>query len=98
METFKQKQLKDQINRIFGNSPQAEEMKQIVLKANTVGFTEEEIKEYQRKKEEDLKMICEFFDPELSKLPLTEESKVIENKIFSNELIGNVKAKRLGFE
>jgi len=91
MESFKVKQLKSQLDLIFGNSEQAKEMKEIVLKANTVGFTEEEINEYKKKKEEDIGAIENFFDKDLSKLPCAYESKVIsENEIkniFSNEIL-----------
>lgn len=84
MASFKEKQLKKKIDEMFGNSPQAEEIKNIVLKANTTGFTEKEIEEYKRQKEEDLKAILVHFQ-----LPngLSVPSQVIYNKIISNDIL-----------
>lgn len=84
MASFKEKQLKKKIDEMFGNSPQAEEIKNIVLKANTTGFTEKEIEEYKRQKEEDLKAILDHFQlPNEPSVP----SQVIYNKIISNDIL-----------
>lgn len=86
MESFKEKQLKKQVDRIFGNSPQAQEIKAIVLKANTTGYTQEEIDAYVKQKEADLKEILDFFElPNES----TIESTTIYNKIYSNDILSN---------
>lgn len=91
MESFKEKQLKKQVDRLFGNSPQAEEIKSIVIRANTVGYTQEEIDSYVKQKEEDLKAILDYFDqPNME----TTESKTIYNKLFSNELLDNAESDR----
>jgi hypothetical protein len=85
MESFKIKQLKSQLDKVFGNSPHGEEMKQIVLKANTTGFTDEEIEAYKKQKADEIQAFNDFFgtDPPLP----TVESQVIVGKIFSNEII-----------
>lgn len=86
MESFKVKKLKSQLDRIFGTSPQVEDMKNIILKANTTGFTEEEIEQYKKQKEEEINAFNAFFG-EKCDLCLPTESVVIENKIFSNEIL-----------
>jgi len=85
MESFKIKQLKSHLDKVFGNSPQAEEMKQIVFKAQTTGYTDEEIEAYKKQKEEEIQAFNDFFgtDPPLP----TVESQVIVGKIFSNEIL-----------
>lgn len=85
MESFKTKQLKSQLNRIFGNSPEAEEMKNIIFKANTDGFSEEEIEAYKKQKEEEIKAFNDFFGDKPAEP--TVESQVIVGKIFSNEIL-----------
>jgi hypothetical protein len=85
MESFKDKQLKSQLDRVFGNSPQGEEMKRIVYKAQTTGYTEEEIEAYKKQKEDEVKAFNDFFgtEPPQPCVP----SEVIVGKIFSNEIL-----------
>ena len=85
MESFKVKQLKSHLDKVFGNTPQAEEMKAIVLKAQTTGFTEEEIEAYKKQKEQEIQAFNDFFgtDPPEPCVP----SQVIIGKIFSNEIL-----------
>ena len=84
MESFKEKQLKRQLDSIFGNSEAGMEMKAIVLKAHTTGYTQEEMDEYIKRREEDLQLILERF-----KLPNMEtvESKVIYNESLASNLL-----------
>jgi len=84
MASFKEIQLKKQVDRIFGSSPQAEEIKAIVIKANTTGYTQDEINAYIRQKEEDLKAILDYFV--LPNEP-TVESKTIYDRILSTSII-----------
>lgn len=86
MATFREKQLKNMIDKIFGNSPQAQEMKDIVFQANTKGFTEEEIEEYKQKKEKDIQMINDFFKCDTNEEEIV-ETKTIYGRIISNEIL-----------
>lgn len=61
MDSFSTKCLKKKLDHLFGNSEQGEEIKNIVLKAHTTGFTEDEIEAYARQKEDDLQKILERF-------------------------------------
>lgn len=87
METFKEKQLKYKLDRIFGNSPQGQEMKQIVLKAQTIGYTEQEIESYKKQKEDEVKALNDFFgnEPPQQCVP----SEVIYGKIYSNDIVND---------
>lgn len=90
MTSLREKQIRAQIERIFGDSPVAEEMKRIVLKANTEGFTPEEIEAYTKQKEEDIRQINLFFAQEpieetKEEIPL--ENRTIYGRIISNEIL-----------
>jgi hypothetical protein len=67
--------IKNHLDRIFGNSPQAEELKAISLKAQTDGFTEEEAREYWENKEKEIAELKERM-PDVGDLALPVESKV----------------------
>lgn len=83
MESFKIKQLKKQLDNIFGESDAGKEMKEVILKANTTGFTQEEIEQYRKQREEDLAVILERFQ-----LPYeeTKKSEVIVGVLKSNNI------------
>lgn len=83
MESFKIKQLKKQLDNIFGESDAGKEMKEVILKANTTGFTQEEIEQYRKQREEDLAVILERFQ-----LPYeeTKNSEVIVGVLKSNNI------------
>lgn len=61
MDSFHVKYFKKQLDTLFGDSEQAQEIKSVVLKVNTVGITDEDIEAYARQKEEDLQRILERF-------------------------------------
>jgi hypothetical protein len=86
MATFREKQLKNMIDKIFGNSPQAQEMKDIVFKANTEGFTQEEIEQYKQKKLEDIQLINDFFKEDTIEEEIV-QPKTIYGRIISNEIL-----------
>lgn len=81
MESFRVKQLKRQLDTIFGESEAGKEMKHVVLKAQTTGFTPEEIEQYKKQREEDLAVLLERFS-----LPYEE---TIEGQVIYGELISN---------
>lgn len=83
MESLKTKQLKKQLDNIFGDSEAGKEMKAIVLKAQTTGFTPEEVEQYKKQREEDLALLLERFS-----LPYEEtvESQTIYGELKSNNI------------
>lgn len=46
--------IQEKLDRLFGNGPQAAELKAIALKAQTEGFSEEEMREYWENKEREI--------------------------------------------
>jgi hypothetical protein len=78
--------IKEKLDRLFGNSPQAEELKAIALKAQTTGLTDEDIKEYWEEKEKEIAELKERM-PDVGDLALPvqsvtfygDESQVIVN-------------------
>lgn len=54
MYSARTKRIEERLDRIFGNSPQAAELKALALKAQTEGFSEEEMKEYWDEKEREI--------------------------------------------
>lgn len=89
VESFKEKQLKKHLDLVIGDSDAGQEMKALILKANSGGFCEADMEAYRKQKEEDLKLILERFSlPNME----TVDSKVIYNQplpseVFLSELI-----------
>lgn len=71
----RQVRIQNKLDRIFGNSPQGAELKAIALKAQTEGFSEEEMKEYWEEKEKEIAELKERM-PVANDLALPVESKV----------------------
>jgi hypothetical protein len=67
--------IKENLDRIFGDSIQGRELKAICLKAQTEGFTEEEMKKYWDDKEKEIAELKERM-PVVGDLALPVESKV----------------------
>jgi len=88
----RQLRIQNKLDRIFGNSPQAVELKSIALKAQTEGFSEEEMKEYWDEKEKDIAELKERM-PVANDLALPVESKTfygsapIESNLIVNGTI-----------
>jgi len=88
VSTYRIQRIEEQINRVFGDSPQAREMKAIALKSALEGWTEEEMKQYWEEKERDLAEIKERF-PVANDMCYPVESITITNQgLLSNVIIG----------
>lgn len=66
--------IKENLDRIFGNSPQAEELKSIALKAQTEGITDEDARLFWEQKEKEIAELKERM-PDVGDLALPFECK-----------------------
>lgn len=81
MENFRKKQMREQLTRMIGDSEAGRNMIEIILKANFEGYTENEIEDYKKEKEEMIAYFRERLDPTISQ-PV--ESKVVELNSINN--------------
>lgn len=61
METLKERTLKEQLNRMFGNRESAADIKQAVLLSQTGKITDEMIEQYKKQKEAEYEEIKRQF-------------------------------------
>lgn len=61
METLKEKTLKEQLDRMFGNRASATDIKQAILLSQTNKITDEMIEEYRKQKELEHEQIKQQF-------------------------------------
>jgi hypothetical protein len=61
METLKEKTLKEQLDRMFGNRSSAADIKQAILLSQTNKITDEMIEEYRKQKEMEHEQIKQQF-------------------------------------
>jgi hypothetical protein len=80
------KRIKEQLDRVFGNSPQAEELKAIAFKAQTEGITDEEAKQFWDDKQREIDELKERM-PVANDLALPVESVTYYGKIDSNLIV-----------
>lgn len=59
MYSARTKRIEEKLDRIFGNGPQASELKALALKAQTEGFSEEDIRQYWQDKEKEISELKE---------------------------------------
>jgi hypothetical protein len=86
--TSREMKIVENINRILGNSPQAQEIKSIVLKAALGQMTEEDKIKYWEEKQRDLEEIKERM-PVANDLALPVESiTIVGEPLLSNTILG----------
>ena len=86
--TFREQKIKERIDRIFGNSPQVQELKSIALKSALGELTEEDGREFWENKQRDLEEIKARM-PVANDLCLpTESITIVGAPLMSNALLG----------
>lgn len=95
MESFKIKQLKKNLDSVCGNSPQAMEFKEMIIKAH-LGYTEDELEQYKKQREQDVKDILEYFG-EVQEHPQI-PCKTIYGQIKSNSILDDKERNTKGRE
>ena len=78
--------IKQNLDRVFGDSPQAQELKSIALKAQTEGLTDEDIERYWKDKELEIQELKERM-PEIGDLAMPTESITYYGKMASNLIV-----------
>jgi hypothetical protein len=93
MESFKIQQLRKNLDVVCGNSPQAKEFKEMIIKAH-LGVSEEEIEQYKKQKEQDVKDILEYFGdiPEHQQIPC----ETIYGELKSNTILDDTERNKEG--
>lgn len=88
IHTTREQRIRDHIDRVFGHSVAAQEMKTIALKSALGELTDEDGKRFWEEKEKDLAQIKELM-PVANDLALPVESTVIIGKpLLSNSILG----------
>lgn len=88
IHTTREQRIRDHIDRVFGHSVAAQEMKSIALKSALGELTDEDGKRFWEEKEKDLAQIKELM-PVANDLALPVESTVIIGKpLLSNSILG----------
>lgn len=88
IHTTREQRIRDHIDRVFGHSVAAQEMKTIALKSALGELTDEDGKRFWEEKEKDLAQIKELM-PVANDLALPVESTVIIGKpLLSNSMLG----------
>lgn len=77
MEPLKKKMMREKLTKMIGDSEAGKEMIEIILKANFEGYTQEEIENYKKQKEEEVEYFKERLDLGISS---STESKTINNE------------------
>jgi len=83
MLSIKEQMIKENIDRLIGNRPEAE----LIFKAQTGKITQQEIEEYERKRDEDTQYFKELFQFDKPQLPSIIETEPNKNVIMSNEIL-----------
>ena len=84
--TAKEQRIREKIDRIFGNSEAAQELKSIALKSALGELTEEDMVEYWKNKEEEIREIKERMPDTDLALP-TESVVILDKPLMSNTII-----------
>jgi len=86
--TTREQRIREHIDRVFGHSVAAQELKSIALKSALGELTEEDGKKFWEEKEKDLAEIKQLM-PEANDLALPTDSTVIVGKpLLSNTILG----------
>ena len=86
--SLREQRIRAKIDSVFGNSPQAQELKSIALKSALGQLTEDVMKQYWEEKERDLTELKERM-PDVNDLALPTESIVIVGEpLMSNVILG----------
>ena len=83
MLSIKERIIKENITRIFGNRPEAE----LVFKVQTGKITQEDIDEYERKRDEETQYFKELFEFDKPPLPSVFEPEPNKPVILSNIIL-----------
>jgi hypothetical protein len=84
----REERIKKHLDRVFGNSPQAAELKSIALKAQLDKLTDDDARKYWEEKQRDLEEIKRLM-PEVNELALPQPSITITNQpLLSNTILG----------
>jgi hypothetical protein len=83
MLSIKEQIMKENIERLLGNRPEAE----LIFKAQTGKITKQEIEEYERKRDEDTEYFKELFHFDKPQEPSIIETEPNKNIIISNEIL-----------
>lgn len=83
----KEQRIRERINKIFGDSVAAQELKSIALKSALNELTEEDAIEYWKNKEEEIKELKERMPDTDLALP-TESTTIVGQTLLSNIIMG----------
>ena len=89
MESLKERTVRDQLDRMFGNRESAREIKQAIFLANTGKITDEMVEQYKKQKEEEYEILRQQFT-ELNPSYAFDYPKETETKLLSNDNINVV--------
>lgn len=85
--SVKEQRIRERIDKIFGDSVAAQELKSIALKAALDELTEEDAREYWRNKEEEIRELKERM-PEIDLALPTESITIVGQPLLSNIIMG----------
>lgn len=83
MEPFRKTQMREQLKKMIGGNPAGDQMIELILKANFEGFTDEEMENFSRQKEDEIAYFRQRLDLGTSQ-PV--KSVVVDANLLENGL------------